>query len=41
MTVENYTNNNDILEFVKEYGAKDILKCLNFKKMGILFIVFR
>ena len=32
MTVENYTNNNDILEFVKEYSAKDILKSLNFKK---------
>ena len=29
MTVENYKNNKDILEFVKNYGAKDLLKCLN------------
>ncbi len=29
MTVENYKNNKDILEFVKNYGAKDLLECLN------------
>lgn len=37
MTVENYANNNDILEFVKEYGAKNILKCLNLKKWEIIY----
>ncbi len=29
MTVENYKNNKDILELVKNYGAKDLLECLN------------
>lgn len=29
MTVENYKNNKDILKFVKNYSAKDLLECLN------------
>ena len=29
MTVENYKNNKDILEFVKNQGAKGLLECLN------------
>lgn len=32
ITVENYTNNRDILEFAKNYGAKDLLECLNLSK---------
>lgn len=39
MTVENYKNNKDILEFVKNYGAKDLLECLNWRKWEEYFLL--
>lgn len=39
MTVENYKNNKDILEFVKNYGAKDLLECLNWSKWEEYFLL--
>lgn len=39
ITVENYTNNRDILGFVKNYGAKDLLECLNLSKWEEYFLL--
>ena len=39
MTVENYKNNKDILEFVKNYGAKYLLECLNWSKWEEYFLL--
>lgn len=39
ITVENYTNNRDILEFAKNYGAKDLLECLNLSKWEEYFLL--
>lgn len=39
ITVENYTDNRDILEFAKNYGAKDLLECLNLGKSGEYFLL--
>ena len=39
ITVENYTNNRDILKFAKNYGAKDLLECLNLSKWEEYFLL--